>query len=99
VRLLSKLFLCLSSDFIKANSRATEELWYKRAVERYETDPDSFVFSVPFDAGTRNDSKVTATRAVYVRKNNLEAPVAVVGVQFRHNEWANKFFEITSTVS
>jgi len=83
---------------MKNNTRATEELWYKRAVERYEVDPESFVFSVPFDAGMRNDSKVTATRAVYVKKSDLEAPVAVVGVQYRHDVWAEKFFNITSQV-
>jgi len=86
-------------DFITDNSRATDELWYKRAVERFEVDPDSFVFSVPFDAGNRNDSKVTATRAIFVEKNGRQAPVAVTGIQFDHATWASRFFEITSTVS
>ncbi len=30
---------------------ATDAVWYKRAVERYLIDPESFVFSVPFNSG------------------------------------------------
>ncbi|XP_035715688.1 voltage-dependent calcium channel subunit alpha-2/delta-4 isoform X3 [Folsomia candida] len=82
---------------------ATDSIWYKRAVERYLLDPDSFVFSVPFNSGgnagnVKNDTKVTATRAVFVtNKEGLSAPVAVVGVQYKHEEWAARFFDITST--
>ncbi|CAL8108692.1 unnamed protein product [Orchesella dallaii] len=82
--------------FITGNSGATNELWYKRAVERYEHDPESFVYTVPFDAGTRNNSKVTATRAIFVKKNGIQAPVAVVGVQFSHAKWTKRFLDITS---
>jgi hypothetical protein len=77
---------------------ATDSSWYKRAVDRYEIDPESFVYSVPFDVGARNDTRVTATRAVFVEKNGLKAPVAVVGVVYKHDEWSRRFLDITGTV-
>lgn len=55
--------------FYDTNTHATEELYYKRAIDQFEVDrATSFVVSVPYDAGTRNDSLVTATRAIFVRK-------------------------------
>jgi len=66
-------FSLLCSPFSDTNPRATEELWYKRAVDRYEVDQGmSFVISVPYDAGTRSDSLVTATRAIFVRRKVYE---------------------------
>lgn len=49
--------------------RAIDEVWYKRAVEQYYVDPDSFVFSVPIDdEGADNTTLVTASRAVFISK-------------------------------
>ncbi|CAL8093183.1 unnamed protein product [Orchesella dallaii] len=91
--------------FSDTNPRAIDELWYKRAVDRYEVDQGmSFVISVPYDAGTRNDSLVTATRAIFVRKRVPEinefrsAPAAVTGTQFEHEKLAASFIEITQTI-
>jgi len=78
---------------------ATESLWYQRAVDRYEIDPNSFVYSVPINAGTKSGTRVTATRAVFVTKHGRKAPVAVVGIQFDHQKWSDSFLEITGTVS
>lgn len=91
---------------------ATEELWYKRAVDRYDVDRGlSYVLSVPYDAGTRGDSYVTATRAIFVHRSSggrggnraappvqQSAPVAVAGVQFEHEKMAKRFFDIASRV-
>ena len=33
------------------NRRAIDEVWYKRAVDQYEIENDSFVYSIPFNAG------------------------------------------------
>ncbi|XP_071635813.1 voltage-dependent calcium channel subunit straightjacket isoform X2 [Temnothorax longispinosus] len=61
---------------------AIDEVWYKRAVEQYYVDPDSFVFSVPIDdEGADNTTLVTASRAVFIKK---KAPAVVVGFQFQH---------------
>lgn len=38
-------------DFIATNSRSVDEIWYKRAVEQHFVEPQSFVFSVPYNAG------------------------------------------------
>jgi hypothetical protein len=74
-------------------------------VERYEVDRGmSYVLSVPYDAGTRSDSFVTASRAIYVHRNRgnrgqqQSAPVAVAGIQFEHRKMQNRFFEISSRV-
>ncbi|CAG7830444.1 unnamed protein product [Allacma fusca] len=85
-------------NFEDNNIRAIDELWYKRAVERWYVDPESFVYSIPFDAGTRTDNlvTVTATRAIFIENKGHHAPVAVTGIQFDHAEWRKKFFETTS---
>lgn len=38
-------------DFSEHNIRAIDEVWYKRAVEQYLIEPESFVYSVPFKVG------------------------------------------------
>lgn len=38
--------------FSEANLNAIDQTWYKRAVDQYSVEPDSFVYSVPFSTGT-----------------------------------------------
>ena len=38
--------------FSEANPNAIDQTWYKRAVDQYAVEPDSFVYSVPFGTGT-----------------------------------------------
>lgn len=40
-------------DFIATNKRSVDEIWYKRAVEQHFVEPQSFVFSVPFNTGNK----------------------------------------------
>lgn len=40
-----------SLDFSENNNKAIDEVWYRRAVEQHYVEAQSFVFSVPFDAG------------------------------------------------
>ncbi|XP_050094593.1 voltage-dependent calcium channel subunit alpha-2/delta-3 isoform X2 [Anopheles aquasalis] len=56
----------------------------------------SFVYSVPFDAGNRNDTLVTASHAIFHTDGTREAPVAVVGFQFHHSALYTLFKNITS---
>jgi len=37
--------------FAERHARAMDASWYKRAVDQHSIEPESFVFSVPFDAG------------------------------------------------
>lgn len=37
--------------FAEKYARAMDSTWYKRAVDQHSIEPESFVFSVPFDAG------------------------------------------------
>uniref|UniRef100_A0A182QGK0 VWFA domain-containing protein n=1 Tax=Anopheles farauti TaxID=69004 RepID=A0A182QGK0_9DIPT len=99
-------------DFSEMNNRAIDEVWYKRAVELYysnrnrksvdgengkdDSDRNSFVYSVPFDAGNRNDTLVTASHAIFHADGTREAPVAVVGFQFHHSALYTLFKNITS---
>nr|CAD7570715.1 unnamed protein product [Timema californicum] len=85
--------------FSESNRRAIDEVWYKRAVDHYSIEPDSFVFSVPFDAGAHGKPLVTATHAVFVDHKGHRAPAAVVGLQFQHSTLAAHFLNITSTCS
>lgn len=40
-----------SRPIFQAHTKATEEEFYKRAVDFYNVNSSAFVFSVPFDAG------------------------------------------------
>jgi len=82
--------------FSEANIKAIDQTWYKRAVDHYEVDPESFVYSVPFDAGILNESLVTASHAIFVEKEGHRAPAAVVGLQYKNSVFRETFFNITS---
>ncbi|KAJ8872181.1 hypothetical protein PR048_025783 [Dryococelus australis] len=81
--------------FSKTNNKAIDELWYKRAVEQNEMEPESFVFSVPFNSGLKNDTLVTASNTIFVTSNAHSAPAAVVGFQFQHLSLHTLFKNIT----
>jgi hypothetical protein len=40
-------------DFGNLHTDSIDEPYYRSAVLHYETDPESYVFSVPFDAGNQ----------------------------------------------
>ncbi|KAK7068849.1 Voltage-dependent calcium channel subunit alpha-2/delta-4 [Halocaridina rubra] len=80
--------------FMKIHNKAIDEVWYKRAVDYYDEDPEAYVYSVPFDAATQNPGEVlvTATRAIFIEENNYrKAPAAVVGVTIMHNKFVEYF--------
>ncbi|CAL1679526.1 unnamed protein product [Lasius platythorax] len=82
--------------FSKLYPRAIDEVWYKRAVEQYYVNWDSFVFSVPIDEGADNTTLVTASRAIFIDgEKGRKAPVAVVGFQFQHIALQALFQNIT----
>lgn len=84
--------------FFEENVRATDETWYKRAVDQYAIEQNSFVYSVPFDVGAGVDPLVTATHAVFIEHKGHRAPAAVVGLQYQHSNLVAHFHNITSTV-
>lgn len=45
------IIFIIFSHFGDVNARAIETSWFKRAVDQHTIEPDSFVFSVPFDSG------------------------------------------------
>ncbi|GIX90957.1 hypothetical protein CEXT_810561 [Caerostris extrusa] len=78
-------------------TKATEEEFYKRAVDFHNINSSAFVFSVPFDAANKKSSLVTGSHAIFLGKGKKKkAPAAVVGVQFHHSKFAERFFETTS---
>ncbi|KAJ1526252.1 hypothetical protein ONE63_009407 [Megalurothrips usitatus] len=83
--------------FSEANRRSIDEVWYKRAVDQHRVEPESFVYSVPFDGGHKGRPLVTATHAVFVEHKGHRAPAAVVGVQYLQSILAAHFLNITST--
>ncbi|GFG33999.1 hypothetical protein Cfor_04865 [Coptotermes formosanus] len=83
--------------FSEMNQRAIDEVWYKRAVDQHGIEPESFVFSVPFDAASSSKPLVTATHAIFVEHKGHHAPAAVVGLQIQHSSLASHFLNITST--
>nr|CAD7431259.1 unnamed protein product [Timema monikensis] len=53
--------------FSMVHNRAIDEVWYQRAVEQHEFEPDCFVYSVPFDADT---SHITELKMCCTQLNN-----------------------------
>ncbi|KFM63764.1 Voltage-dependent calcium channel subunit alpha-2/delta-3, partial [Stegodyphus mimosarum] len=78
------------------HTRATEEEFYKRAVDFYNINSSAFVYSVPHDAGSRKNSVVTGSRAIFLGTGKKKAPAAVVGLQFQHSIFADSFLNTTS---
>lgn len=60
---------------------------------------ESFVYSVPFDAGeTAAETIVTASHAVFHAEGGKSAPAAVVGFQFQQSALIKLFRNITGNV-
>ncbi|VVC44398.1 Hypothetical protein CINCED_3A000365 [Cinara cedri] len=84
--------------FSETNKKAIDEVWYKRAIDQHNIEPESFVFSVPFNSGTGLDRPlITASHAMFVENKGHRAAAAVVGIQFQHSSIASHFINITST--
>lgn len=84
--------------------RAIDEIWYRRAVEQHYLEPESFVYSVDFNAGEQISDGgpgplVTATHAVFHTVEQHKAPAAVVGFQFQYTSLHALFINITSSVN
>lgn len=95
-----QLYLLLNRHFGEASAKAMDTTWYKRAVDHHTIEPDSFVFSVPFDSGytgKSNATLVTAAHAIFIdHRGHNKAPAAVVGLQYQHDSLARHFRNITS---
>ncbi|XP_016957389.1 voltage-dependent calcium channel subunit alpha-2/delta-3 isoform X4 [Drosophila biarmipes] len=86
----------LGESFSQNNTRAIDEVWYKRAVDQHFVREESFVYSVPFDAGESNSEiLVTASHAIFHNEGGKTAPAAVVGFQFQHSALYKLFHNIT----
>ena len=92
----SQITFLFCSHFSQVNNEATDEVWYERAVEYHFNNPNSFVFSVPFDIGDKRPTTVTATHAVFKDQGGRKAPAAVVGVQIDYDRFAQTFMEVTT---
>ena len=80
------------------NNKATDEVWYKRAVDYHKVDHEAFVYSVPFDVGERQ-AKVTATHAIVVGGDGHRTPAAVAGMQIDYRIFRETFFNETNKAS
>ena len=78
------------------HNKATDEVWYKRAVDYHYNNPSSFVFSVPFDIGDKRPTTVTASHAIFKEEGGRKAPAAVVGVQIDYDKFAQNFMDVTT---
>ncbi len=85
--------------FADINNKATDEIWYKRAVDYHKVNRNAFVYSIPFDVGDKKNAMVTATHAIMVGRGAQETPAAVAGMQIDYEVFRNMFFKETTTVS
>ena len=97
IRRLILTLLCSFRHFADINNKATDETWYKRAVDYHKIDSDAFVYSIPFDVGEK-PTTVTATHSIMVGKGPQKAPVAVVGMQIDYDTFYDVFMNTTSRV-
>ncbi|RWS06199.1 voltage-dependent calcium channel subunit alpha-2/delta-3-like protein 2, partial [Dinothrombium tinctorium] len=79
--------------------KATDELFYQRAVDFYRFNSSAFLFSVPFDAGNRDDAFVLASQALFFGSGSMLAPAAVVGSFFKHQAFHDNFFKFAKLCS
>lgn len=87
--------------FADLNAKAMDTSWFRRAVDQHAIEPDSFVFSVPFDSGYNGKNSsvlVTAAHAMFIEHRGHKAAAAVVGLQFTHESLSKHFINITSAV-
>ncbi|XP_077284622.1 voltage-dependent calcium channel subunit straightjacket isoform X2 [Arctopsyche grandis] len=89
-------------EFGEKYPRAIDEVWYRRAVEQHYFEPQSFVYSVDFNAGEKvvegsPGPLVTASHAVFHSVEQHSAPAAVVGFQFHHTSLHALFINNTSS--
>ncbi len=84
--------------FPDINNKATDEIWYKRAVDYHKVNRNAFVYSIPFDVGDKKNAMVTATHAIMVGRGAQETPAAVAGMQIDYEVFRNMFFKETTTV-
>ncbi|XP_051777007.1 voltage-dependent calcium channel subunit alpha-2/delta-3 isoform X2 [Erpetoichthys calabaricus] len=64
-------------------------LWYKRAAEQI---PGTFVYSLPFGAGTENKSVVLASTAIQLLDDRKSPIAAAVGIQMKLEFFQRKFW-------
>lgn len=75
-------------------------MWYKRAIEYHFTDPNCFIYSVPFDVGEENTTLLTVSHAIFREdEKGRKAPAAVTGYQSYHSALYLLFRSITKNVS
>ncbi|XP_044257646.1 voltage-dependent calcium channel subunit alpha-2/delta-3-like [Tribolium madens] len=86
-------------EFGDLHSEAIDETWYKSAVIQHRYDPESFVYSVPFNSGLQEDLLVTGSYAVFPTDAGKMAPGCVVGFQFAHKNFMEIVHNITANVS
>lgn len=72
--------------FADRMKRSIDEVWYKHAVDYNKDQPQSFVYSVSFNAYEQIEPRVTATHTIFIRDGTEKVPVAVVGFQFAHSK-------------
>ncbi|CRK93231.1 CLUMA_CG006775, isoform A [Clunio marinus] len=75
-----------SETFGNKMKKSTDEVWYKHSVEFNRENPQSFVYTVPFNAYEQNDPIITATHTLFIRDGSDQVPLAVVGYQFAHSK-------------
>ena len=72
--------------FAEKMKKSIDEVWYKHAVEFNKDNPQSFVYSVPFNAYEKQDPLITATHSIFIKDGTEKIPIVVVGYQFSHSK-------------
>ncbi|KAJ8975678.1 hypothetical protein NQ317_019633 [Molorchus minor] len=88
-----------TKEFGDINPRAINEKWYKSAILQRQYEEDAFVYSVPFDAGSKDDPLVTGSYAIFASDGGREAPGSVVGFQFSQAKLANIVWDISNKLA
>lgn len=72
--------------FADKMKKSINEVWYKHTVDYNKDEPQSFVYTVPFNAHLNDEPRVTGTHTISIRDGSEKVPIAVVGFQFAHSK-------------
>ncbi|XP_046388068.1 voltage-dependent calcium channel unc-36-like isoform X2 [Ischnura elegans] len=90
--------------FVDHYKNTIDEYWYKLSVIQHESDPGSYVYTLPYPRGGEGEAEddndlvnhLTVSRAIFLGEDNKTAPASVVGYQFPQTSLQNLLEEVTS---
>ncbi|XP_071450775.1 voltage-dependent calcium channel subunit alpha-2/delta-3-like [Hetaerina americana] len=88
--------------FVDNHKNSIDEPWYKLPVIQHESDPDSYVYTLPYPRGGETEeggelvNLLTVSRAIFLQEENRSTPASVIGYQFPQSSLQTLLEKISS---